>query len=246
MCTSIGFWRSVAGYDLVVGMNRDESVTRPADPPAILEGETVIVAPRDRKAGGTWIGVNGTGLVVALSNRRGHNSPTAKSRGQLVLEALRQPSVAGVDVFLQQEVRKQEYNFWNLFVASRKDLRFLRYDGGLASARGHDGLNVLTNEGGNVLSDPKVQLIQGLIPKIPADVSDAVRALQDALRTHATGPSQVALCFHGAGVGTVSSTILGLSNSDPDENLLLYAEGPPCSSPYRDYHDVIRKLPSPG
>src|SRR3989441_42522 len=92
----------------------------------------MIVAPRDGQAGGTWLGASGTGLVVALSNRRGRTSPSARSRGQLVLDALRQPTVSGVDVFLQREVREHEYNHWNLLAASGKELRFFRYEGGLA------------------------------------------------------------------------------------------------------------------
>src|SRR3989449_9323483 len=186
MCPLIAFWRSVPGYDLVIGMNRERSAIGPADPPRILEGTPVIVAPRDRLAGGPWLGASGTGLVVALSNRRGRTSTTARSRGQLVLEALRQPSVPGVDVLLQREVREHEYNFWNLLAASRKDLRFFRYDGEVATSRGHEGLNVLTNEGGNVATDPKVQLVQGLLAKTTArSIEDVILALQSALRTHA-------------------------------------------------------------
>jgi hypothetical protein len=245
MCTLIALWRTVPGFVLVVGMNRDESKSRPADPPSALEGTPAIVAPRDRQAGGTWIGASGTGLIVALSNRRGRNSTTARSRGQLVLEALRQPSVPGVDVFLEREVRAHEYNFWNLFVASRKELRFFRYDGSLSMGRGREGLNVLTNEGGNVPTDPKVQLIQGLFAKASLDADAVVPALQGALRTHASGAVGIGLCVHGQGVGTVSSTILALSNADPGENVLLYADGPPGETAYRDYHDVIRRLPSP-
>jgi len=49
MCTLIALWRAVPGYDLVIGMNRDESATRPANPPTVLEGEPVVVAPRDRR-----------------------------------------------------------------------------------------------------------------------------------------------------------------------------------------------------
>jgi uncharacterized protein with NRDE domain len=245
MCTLIALWRIVPGYDLVVGMNRDESQSRPADPPSPLEGTPVIIAPRDRKAGGTWIGASGTGLVVALSNRRGRNSPTALSRGQLVLEALRQPSVPAVDVFLEREVRDHEYNFWNLFVASRKELRFFRYDGGISMNRGREGLNVLTNEGGNVPTDPKVQLIQGLFAKVTPDADEVSHVLQRALRTHASGPGGVGLCIHGSGVGTVSSTILAVSNADPGDNRLLYADGAPCTTPYRDYANVIRQLPRP-
>jgi uncharacterized protein with NRDE domain len=246
VCTLIAFWRSVPGYDIVIGMNRDESSMRPADPPAIISESPVIVAPRDRQAGGTWLGASGTGLVVALSNRRGRNSTSARSRGQLVLEALRQASVPAVDVFLQREVREHEYNFWNLFTASRKEVRFFRYDGELSMNRGHEGLNVLTNEGGNVATDPKVQLIQGLLAKASArSIEDMIRVLQGTLRTHASGPGGVGLCVHFAGGGTVSSTILALSNADPGENVLLYADGPPCTTPYRDYREVTRRLPSP-
>src|SRR3989475_12162622 len=232
MCTLIAFWRSVPGYDLVIGMNRDESAMRPADPPSILEGTPVIVAPRDRLAGGTWLGASGTGLVVALSNRRGRTSTTARSRGHLVLEALRQPSVPGVDVFLQREVRQHEYNFWNLLAASRKDLRFFRYDGELSMSRGHEGLNVLTNEGGNVATDPKVQFVQGLLAKTPSrSVDEVTRALQGALRTHASGAGGGGLCVHFAGGGTVSSPIMALSRADPGADVPPHAGGSPLTTP---------------
>src|SRR2546426_12247061 len=100
MCTLIAFWRSVPGYGIVIGMNRDESSMRPADPPAVLDGTPMTVAPRDRQAGGTWLGGSGPGLVVALSNRRGRASPSARTRGLLVVDAVLQTSVSGVDVFL--------------------------------------------------------------------------------------------------------------------------------------------------
>src|SRR5438094_515271 len=213
VCTLIAFWRSVPGYDIALGMNRDESSMRPADPPAVLDGTPVIIAPRDRQAGGTWLGASGTGLVVALSNRRGATSPSARSRGQLVLDALRQPSVSGVDVFRQREIREHEYNYWNLLAASGKELRFFRYEGELAMNRGHEGLNVLTNEGGNVVTDPKVQFIQGLLAKTPSrSIDEVIRSLQGALRTHASGAGGVGLCVHFAGGGTVSSTIMALIN----------------------------------
>src|SRR2546427_852396 len=246
MCTLIAFWRSVPGYDIVLGMNRDESSMRPADPPAVLDGTPIIVAPRDRQAGGTWLGASGTGLVIALSNRRGRTAPSARSRGQLVLDGLRQPSVSGVDVFLQREIREHEYNYWNLLAGSRKDLRFFRYDGELAMNRGHEGLNVLTNEGGNVATDPKVQFVQGLLAKTPSrSVDEVSRALQGALRTHASGAGGVGLFVHFAGGGTGSPAIMALSNADPAENGLLYAGGSPLTTPYRDYHEIIRRLRSP-
>ncbi len=245
MCTLIALWRAVDGHDLVVGMNRDESALRAADPPALLDGTSPIVAPRDRKAGGTWLGASGTGLVVGLSNRRGRDSTTARSRGLLVLDALRLPSVPAVDVFLQREVAAREYNLFHLFAATRKDLRFFRYDGQVSVVRGHEGLNILTNEGGNSVTDPRTKTVQDLLARAPTrTISDAVRTLQATLRHH-TDAEGAGLCLHGTGGGTVSSTILALNNADPGENVLLYADGAPCQTPYRDYHEAIRRLPSP-
>lgn len=245
MCTLILLWRAVDNYDIVLGMNRDESAMRPAEPPAFIEGTPALVAPRDRQAGGTWIGASGNGLVMALSNRRGRNSTAARSRGLLLLDALRSPTIPAADIFLQRETQDHEYNLFNLLAASRRELRFFRYDGQVSVTRGHEGLNVLTNEGGNVTGDPKLELIQNLIAKSPIrSPQDAARTLQATLRTHASGGG-VSLCNHAMGGGTVSSTILALSNADPGENVLLYADGAPCQTPYRDYHEVVRRLPSP-
>lgn len=245
MCTLILLWRTVDSYDLVLGMNRDESAMRPAEPPTYADGNPAIVAPHDRQAGGTWIGASGSGLVMALSNRRGKTSTTARSRGLLLLDALRSPTIPAADIVLQREVEAHEYNFFNLLAATRRELRFFRYDGQVSVTRGHEGLNVLTNEGGNVTGDPKLEIIQNLVAKSPIrTVQDAVRTLQSTLRTHGSGGG-VSLCNHATGGGTVSSTILAVSNADPGENVLLYADGAPCQTPYRDYHEVVRRLPSP-
>ena len=245
MCTLILLWRSVENYDVVLGMNRDESLVRPSEPPTLIDGTPPIVAPRDRLAGGTWVGASGNGLFAALSNRRGRTSTSARSRGLLLLDALRTPTIPAVDILLQRETQEHEYTFFNLLVGTRRELRFFRYDGQLSATRGHEGLNVLTNEGGNVEGDSKVELVRDLIAKASVrTVGDAVRTLQSSLRTHAPSGG-VNLCNHAMGGGTVSSTILAISNADPGENVLLYADGAPCQTPYRDYHEVIRRLPSP-
>ncbi len=245
MCTLILLWRAVDNYDIVLGMNRDESAMRPSEPPTFADGSPGIVAPHDRQAGGSWMGASGNGLVMALSNRRGRNSTSARSRGLLLLDALQAPTIAAADIFLQRETAAHEYNLFNLLAVSRREVRFFRYDGQVSVTRGHEGLNILTNEGGNAMGDPKVELIQNLVAKAPVrSPQDAVRTLQNILRTHASGGG-VSLCNHAMGGGTVSSTILALSNADPGENILLYADGAPCQTPYRDYHEVVRRLPSP-
>lgn len=244
MCTLIALYRVVPGYDLIVGMNRDEDRTRPSTPPQLIDGTPQIVAPRDARAGGTWIGVNEQGLVAALSNRRGKKSTSAKSRGLLMFEILRQTAPRGAAIAIDREVRAAEYNFFNLFVATRDDLRFFSYDGQVRTTRGHQGLNVLTNAGGNVEGDPKVATVHALAgaAKFP-DAGAATRWLQSTLRHHG-GTGTTALCIHGTGGGTVSSTILALHTSSAEEHILLYADGSPSESPYRDFSQLARSLGS--
>src|SRR2546426_11819911 len=103
MCTLIAFWRSVPGYGIVIGMNRDESSMRPADPPAVLDGTPMTVAPRDRQAGGTWLGGLGMRLWVLLLHRRRDAAAGLRVRGRLVLAPQRQPRASGLPRCRQQE-----------------------------------------------------------------------------------------------------------------------------------------------
>ncbi|HKZ23478.1 MAG TPA: NRDE family protein [Thermoplasmata archaeon] len=244
MCTLIALYRIVPGYDLVIGMNRDEDRMRPSVPPQLLDGTPAIVAPRDSRAGGTWLGVNESGLVAALSNRRGKMSTAAKSRGLLMLEILKQPNPRASAIVIDREVGGNDYNFFNIFAATRDELRFFSFDGQVRSARGHEGLNILTNAGGNVEDDPKGATIR--LMAAGAKFSDVVAAthwLQNTLRHHG-GTESAALCVHGTGGGTVSSTVLALHNASREDHVLFYADGSPCQTPYRDYSRLLQSFPS--
>jgi hypothetical protein len=264
MCTLIGLHRAVPGYDLVIGMNRDEDRLRPAEPPQRLPGPPPLVAPKDARAGGTWLGVNQTGLFAALSNRRGGVANAARSRGLLVLDVLKAPHVKAAQIALEREVAAHAYNFFNLVAATREEIRFFSYDGQLRTTRGHEGLNVMTNAGGNVEGDEKVATIRWLAgdAKFPGG-QEAITWLERTLRHHGgqpfiavgrlkdehpirevvlPGPGSAALCVHLPGGGTVSSTILALHNGDPDQHVLLYASGSPCENPYRAYSHILREL----
>ena len=90
MCTLIVLHRCFADAELLVAANRDEYLDRPAEPPALRRwnGRTVL-APRDVRAGGTWLGLNDAGVFAALTNRPNATpDPTRRSRGLLVVDAL--------------------------------------------------------------------------------------------------------------------------------------------------------------
>src|SRR5262245_26087325 len=80
--------------------NRDERRTRPpalAPQPHEIDGREAVF-PLDPQGGGTWIGVNDVGLVVALLNvhRMPHatGDPLKRSRGLIVRELLRSASLS--------------------------------------------------------------------------------------------------------------------------------------------------------
>ena len=52
--------------------------------------DTDVVAGLDELAGGTWMGLNDSGVVACILNRHGFLGPAPhkRSRGELVLEAL--------------------------------------------------------------------------------------------------------------------------------------------------------------
>ena len=111
-------------YSFVLAANRDEYLDRPAEParwwPKQLnpESDTAdrILAGRDLRGGGTWLGLTEKGRFAALTNRRKaspslhassaqETSAVQPSRGLLVLKALSQET-GRVTAYLEQEAHR--------------------------------------------------------------------------------------------------------------------------------------------
>src|SRR3954447_20357315 len=92
MCLLALFYRAVGDAPVVVGANREEFYARGGLPPRLLGGRPAVLAGLDPAAGGTWLGVNEHGLLVALTNRpKSAVPPRPRSRGLLVRDLLRGP-----------------------------------------------------------------------------------------------------------------------------------------------------------
>lgn len=136
MCTLSWQTRGAGtGYRLL--FNRDEQKDRePAEPPAIdRRGGVRFIAPRDGRAGGTWILANDRGLCVALLNHYEADRPPVRpadptSRGRLVLELATCEDVADVDRQLPARRRAGRYPPFLLFAADRRSGTLWRWDGG--------------------------------------------------------------------------------------------------------------------
>jgi uncharacterized protein with NRDE domain len=77
-------------FPLIVAANRDEFRDRPAAPAAWWSDGSGILAGRDLRAGGTWLGMTQQGRFAALTNHRDLSRPLlgGPSRGALVRNAL--------------------------------------------------------------------------------------------------------------------------------------------------------------
>jgi uncharacterized protein with NRDE domain len=90
MCLILLVWRVHPDFPCVLAANRDEFHDRPSTSAAWWPGSTGILAGRDLKAGGTWLGVARDGRFAALTNFRDGRATRADapSRGDLVTDVL--------------------------------------------------------------------------------------------------------------------------------------------------------------
>lgn len=112
-------------YKLVVAANRDEFYERPTSLANFWEDEPNILAGRDLKEGGTWLGVNTLGYFAALTNYRDptNQKDIAPSRGQLVKNYLAS-NINPTDYIANLPEGGVAYNGFNLLLADYHNLYY--------------------------------------------------------------------------------------------------------------------------
>jgi uncharacterized protein with NRDE domain len=106
-----------ARYPLIVVANRDEFYARPTKPAEFWDDDDRVLAGRDLKYGGTWMGITRNGRFAAVTNYRetGAHRDHALSRGLMVSDFLL--SCESPERFLQQvSGKKNKYNGFNLII----------------------------------------------------------------------------------------------------------------------------------
>jgi uncharacterized protein with NRDE domain len=90
MCLIALAWNTVPDHPLLLVANRDEFHDRAAAPLHWWDDRPQILAGRDLREGGTWLGVSRSGRLAAVTNVRGADAaqPSPRSRGALVADFL--------------------------------------------------------------------------------------------------------------------------------------------------------------
>ena len=122
MCLIAFSYKTHPHYKLIVAANRDEFYQRPTRKAQFWteEGLPNILAGKDLKANGTWMGVSKTGKWGALTNYRDPSNikENAPTRGDLVLDFFK--SGLSEQEYLQEIQKKaEEYNGFNLLIGNK-------------------------------------------------------------------------------------------------------------------------------
>jgi len=244
MCTLIVFHRCFADAELVIAANRDEYLDRPAEPPALRSwnGRSVI-APRDARAGGTWLGTNDAGVFAALTNRPNPRPDASRrSRGLLVADALGAGSALEAAAKLAQ-LPAGAYNAFNLFVCDARDAFVAVYEEKPELRRLAPGPHVVGNGDPDSRRTPKgARLLDEAEAIARGTAAEALPALERACAAHRPDGNPLdATCIHAGVYGTRSSTLLR-RGAEPAQDVFRFASGPPCTHRYEDFTPLLAQL----
>ncbi len=239
MCTLAFEFNPGSAVPLVVAANRDELKTRPSTGLKVWS-KPLIVAPRDEIEGGTWLGVNGHGLFVGITNRfQSAKHPERTSRGQLVLEALAQPSAEGLHHWLTQLKHGQFNDFHLAYADAERAFITWSADDVISHRELSPGLHVVTERSFQQSTVAREALVR---TSWPAKAAEHTATLQQLLRTKAE-PS-----FDGLTVnlpefnyGTRSSFIL-VREQELLKSRCWFADGAPDVTAFVDRSDQLRTL----
>lgn len=125
MCLVVLAWQALPDLPLAVAANRDEFHGREAAPAAFWADQPAILAGRDLRANGTWMGVGRNGRFAAVTNYRGGTEPSSPhSRGSLVVDFLL--SRLSVQGFMEEKAKEAKtYSGFNLLAADERELWWL-------------------------------------------------------------------------------------------------------------------------
>jgi uncharacterized protein with NRDE domain len=244
VCTLALYFRRFETYPLWIAANRDEQYDRPSAAPGLLNTTPRILAGKDLRAGGTWLGVNEHGAVAAILNRRvngGSLSPTARSRGLLCMDLLEQRSAATAEKFIRRH--RERYHPFTAIIADR-DQAYAFYNSGdtIFAQPLQPGLHVFSSAAEFDLHSAKARRARTLFAGFGArfdaqgmDGSLAVAELRSVLGDHTLGSGESdpreAVCVHRDGSGTVSSSFV-LYNARHRRFDFFYCPGAPCRNSF--------------
>ena len=242
MCMLVIFFRAVDDCPVLVAANREEYYDRQGTEPQLWEREPSFVAGRDPRAGGTWLGVNQHGILIAITNRpKLRHPPPPRSRGLLCLDLLSSRTARAAHEWALDEFDRQTYAGCNLLAIDAAGAYVVQAGEFLRSCPLPPGIHIVTARGLNETTDERTAYafdqLASFGPRTAIEWLDELPRLCGDHGNSAHPP----ICLHAGDRGTVSSSIIALPE-DRKQARWLHAQGPPCDAAFNDFSHLVVQL----
>ena len=237
-------YKTAKNTPILIAANREERFDRPTQIPKIQSGTPRAVCGIDRKAGGTWLGVNQHGMVATVTNRRKAVPPAdPRSRGILCRELLQVRTAREAVEHAVAELATGAFDGAN-YVCADADYAAVVHGGDFVEVvELTPGLHIITNGDLDDQNDPRQEFIRRMLTLHTLD--SAVTFLAVASRAFSRKPDAAGrrgVVLTGGDYGTVSSSLLSLSSERIQHCVFQYAAGPPSECSYDDLSALLRQV----
>jgi hypothetical protein len=230
---------------VLVLANREESFFRPTAGPRIHPphgGAPPWLGGTDLLAGGTWLGVNPHGLLVAITNRPRANIPaTPRSRGLLCRSLLAYRNTQSAVRSAVEQLRQGVFAGCNLLIATPTEAAVIEFADDLGVTPLSPGLHLVTNGPLNDPADRRITRVRReLATPAPGNPAEWMLRARQVCAQGAEG-EQPAICLAGKDRGTISSTVLSLARPIEDSQYW-HARKSPAEVAYDDLSPLLGTL----
>ena len=247
MCMLAILYRVAKNTPILLAANREECLVRPTQFPKIQSGTPRIVCGIDKQAGGTWLGVNQFGLLVAVTNRARVRAPLEpRSRGLLCRDLLDVRNARQAAELARKELSTGRYAGANYLCADGKFAAVVYGGHRVEVVELEAGLHTLSSGNLNDTKDERHEFVHRMLTLHTLD--SAVTFLAVASRAFSRkldSDGRRGVVLTGVEHGTVSSTLLSLPRKI-QQSIYQYSDGPPSDRPYEDLSALLRQVLSAG
>ncbi|MDO4587713.1 MAG: NRDE family protein [Planctomycetia bacterium] len=236
-------YQSISDSPILIALNREESYDRPFLPPRIQSGRPRVVCGIDRKAGGTWAGVNQHGMFVAVLNCPKRNVVyDPRSRGLLCKELL---SCRTADEAIERAVHELEtgcYAGGNYLCVDLHSAGVVYGGNEIDVQLLKPGLHLLSSSRMDDREDPRQEYVRRLLTL--HQLNTAVAFLATASGTFSRKPDSsgkrgIVVCEPD--YGTVCSMLVSLTERT-QKSIMQFANGSPAEKTYEDVSALLRQV----
>jgi hypothetical protein len=243
MCMMALLYKTARNTPVLVAANREERFDRPTQAPKIQPGTPRVICGIDRKAGGTWLGVNQYGVFAAVTSRQKSLMPAEpRSRGLLCRELLDFRTAKEAAKHAAAELATGVYAGANYICADAAYAAVVYGGNRIETVELPAGLNLISNGDLNDPHDPRHEFVRRMLTLHTLDSAVTFLAVASrAFARRADASARRGVIVTGREFGTVSSTLVSLPTKI-QRSIYQYAPGPPCDHAYDDLSALLRQV----